>query len=146
MQTNFWENTCRTIVQDFWDDKKTFSLQNENEINATFFDLKKGDKIFFYGDLWAGKSTYIRHWLRKISGDENLIVRSPTYTYYSHFSFWGQDFYHFDLYRCEDLDTFLSIGGYEILENPENICFIEWPQIIEEDFVPTCRISLKAPV
>lgn len=143
MQDNFSENTYRRITHTIQDKKTHFDITHESEITKLLPDIKRGERIFFYGDLGAGKSTYIRQLLRKFSGNDELIVRSPTYTYYSHYSIQGLNIYHFDLYRCEDLDTFLSIGGYEILENPDNICLIEWPQILESEVSPTLVVEIE---
>jgi tRNA A37 threonylcarbamoyladenosine biosynthesis protein TsaE len=62
--------------------KSEYIIQDEKELDDIVFDIVPGDRIFFYGDLGAGKSTYIRHILRKYLSDPELIVRSPTYTYY----------------------------------------------------------------
>jgi tRNA A37 threonylcarbamoyladenosine biosynthesis protein TsaE len=85
--------------------------------------------------------------------DPTLVVRSPTYTYYQKYSKEivgtkeigdrGETkenlpptssllppVYHFDLYRLEDYDTFISIGGEEILQNDDVIVLIEWPEIL----------------
>ena len=59
-----------------------YIIQDEKELDDIVFDLLPGDHIFFYGDLGAGKSTYIRHILRRYMDDPSLVVRSPTYTYY----------------------------------------------------------------
>jgi tRNA A37 threonylcarbamoyladenosine biosynthesis protein TsaE len=62
-----------------------YIIQDEKELDDIVFDLVPGDRIFFYGDLGAGKSTYIRHILRRYLSDPTLVVRSPTYTYYQRY-------------------------------------------------------------
>lgn len=84
-----------------------YIIQDEKELDDIVFDLTAGDRIFFSGDLGAGKSTMIRHILRRYMEDPTLIVRSPTYTYYQKY---GSNIYHCDLYRLEDYSTFVSIG------------------------------------
>ena len=111
----------------------------ENHISDTFFPLSAGDRIFFSGDLGAGKSTYIRKWLQQHFENPTLIVRSPTYTYFQKY---GTNIYHFDLYRLESLEDFYLIGGHDILENPETVCLIEWPEILGESIIPNRIISL----
>lgn len=71
--------------------------------------------------------------------DPNLIVRSPTYTYYQKY---GDNIYHFDLYRLEDYDTFISIGGEEILSDASTIALIEWPEILGESVAYTKKVSI----
>lgn len=64
---------------------------------------------------------------------------SPTYTYYQKY---GENIYHFDLYRAETLEDIIRIGADEIFENPDTICIIEWPQIIEKMVEPTKIINI----
>lgn len=103
--------------------------QNISEANLEKLplSLQEGDILFFYGDLGAGKSTLIRSLLRSYFSDKDLTVRSPTYTYYQKY---GKNIYHFDLYRVENPEDLLLIGATDILENRENICLIEWPEIL----------------
>lgn len=144
-----------------------FLIQDEFSLDKYTFPLIKWDRIFFYGDLWAGKSTFIRYLLRKHFNDPNLVVRSPTYTYYQKYSriVGSQDnrivtpelwevhptilpsyyptIYHFDLYRIEDLTTFYSIWWMEILENHDSIALIEWPELLSDFITPTKIISIR---
>ena len=55
-------------------------------------------------------------------------VKSPTYVYYNKY---GENVYHFDLYRLGSYDDFVNIGGEEILDDRENICLVEWPELLE---------------
>lgn len=59
-----------------------YIISDERDLHTILFDLVPGDRIFFTGDLGVGKSTFIRYLLRKHMNNENLVVRSPTYTYY----------------------------------------------------------------
>ncbi len=68
------------------------------------------------------------------------MVRSPTYTYFQKY---GDNIYHFDLYRLTSLEDFFLIGGNDILEDPSTICLIEWPEILSSIVEPTYRISLE---
>ncbi len=116
-----------------------YIIRNEKELDDIFFDLANGDRIFFSGDLGAGKSTYIRHILRKYMNTADLIVRSPTYTYYQ--QYWA-NIYHCDLYRLDDYSTWISIGGAEIAEDPNSIMLIEWPEILGDNVIPNKKITI----
>lgn len=128
-------------------------IRDEKSLDNYLFPLLPWDKIFFYGDLWAGKSTFIRHLLRKHFDNPELVVRSPTYTYYQKYEVNNQKprtknleprtIYHFDLYRIEDISTFYSIGWMEILEHSDTIALIEWPELIEDFVTPTKKISIQ---
>ena len=83
----------------------------------------------FQGPLGAGKTTLIRALLR-YSGI-NEVITSPTFTYLNVYKNGrGQTFYHFDLYRIEKLEDFLSAGFDEYLYLPNSWVLIEWPAVI----------------
>jgi tRNA threonylcarbamoyladenosine biosynthesis protein TsaE len=85
----------------------------------------------FTGPLGAGKTTIIKEILRQ-SGVTQEIT-SPTFGYIN--SYQAKDgitFNHFDLYRIAAVDEFIAAGFDEYLHEPNNISFIEWPQVIEE--------------
>ena len=69
----------------------------------------------------------------------SLSITSPTYTYYKRYG----DICHFDLYRITDYDTFVQIGGEEILDDSENICLVEWPEILEGKYTPTKTVRIR---
>ena len=48
-----------------------------------------------------------------------------------------------DLYRLGDYDTFVSIGGEEILSDPDTIVLIEWPEILGDTVQYTKKISIE---
>ena len=39
--------------------------------------------------------------------------------------------YHFDLYRVRTVDSFIELGFDEYLNDPNGLCLIEWPKVIE---------------
>ena len=112
----------------------------ETRISELLFSLIPWDRIFLSGDLWSGKSTLIRALLRRHFSDEDMVVRSPTYTYYQKY---GSNIYHFDLYRIESYDDLLLLWAIEIFDNPNSICIIEWPDILGDTLYPTKSISIS---
>ncbi|MBP9811958.1 tRNA (adenosine(37)-N6)-threonylcarbamoyltransferase complex ATPase subunit type 1 TsaE [Candidatus Gracilibacteria bacterium] len=115
-------------------------IATEESLKNHIFPLKTGDRIFFTGDLGSGKSSYIRTLLRSHFDDDELVVRSPTYTYFQKY---GDNIYHFDLYRLTSYEDFFLIGGEDIIDNPESICLIEWPEILGTQIDPTLKIFLE---
>ncbi len=77
--------------------------------------------------------------IQKLTG-QSTIVRSPTYTYFSKYE---PNIYHFDLYRIDDYETFTNIGAEDIFEDDTAIRFIEWPEILGDQYAPTISITLK---
>jgi tRNA threonylcarbamoyladenosine biosynthesis protein TsaE len=101
------------------------------------FPLAPGDRIYFSGDLGAGKTTFIRELISAHFG-EKIDVTSPTYTYYQQYG----NIYHFDLYRITDPDDLMRIGAMEIFDDPETICLIEWPERLADTIEPTKLVTL----
>ena len=99
--------------------------------------LSKGDIVFLYGDLAAGKTTLSQYIFEKY-GFKREEVLSPTYTYYNKY---GNN-YHFDLYRLQKYDEFISIAWEEILDSLEGFSLIEWPNILESIIPATMKIHL----
>lgn len=115
--------------------QKRFKKEDINEIKI---DIKPWSIVFLRWDLAAGKTTLSKHIINNILNIEEDIT-SPTYTYYN--KYWNV--YHFDLYRLNNYDEFCNIWGEEILDNPNNISIIEWPDIVEPYFDANIEINLE---
>lgn len=107
-------------------------------------DQCKYCKIFvFYGPLGAGKTTLIRHFLRRCGISDPIT--SPTFTYLNIYkNDAGQMFYHFDLYRIETVKDFLAAGFDEYLHDADSWSLVEWPEVIEPLLrQKVCRINIE---
>ena len=80
-------------------------------------------KIYLKGDLGAGKTTFVRHFLRAM-GVEGRI-KSPTYTLLETYKVSSLYLYHFDFYRFTDTEEWHEAGFRENL-GEDAIVFIEW--------------------
>lgn len=89
----------------------------------------KNNIMALSGTLGAGKTTLIQNFL-KAQGVEQAIL-SPTFNYFNQYKVGNKNFYHFDLYRLSNLDEFMSLGFEELINEPNSISLIEWPEIIE---------------
>ena len=70
--------------------------------------LEPNSILCFFGDLGAGKTTFIKGLASAIAGCSLEEVNSPTYVYLNIYE--GQKtVYHFDLYRLRDVDEFLGM-------------------------------------
>ncbi len=103
--------------------------------------LKKNSIVCFFGDLGAGKTTFIKGLVEgaaEISSDQ---VSSPTFVYLNIYQ--GKTtIYHFDLYRLRDVDEFLSMG-FEEYFFAGGLCCIEWSEKIEPLLPPqTIRVAI----
>lgn len=99
-------------------------------------------KFAFYGEIGAGKTTFIQAICRQLGVQEAVV--SPTFALVNEYpASSGELIYHLDLYRLKNAQEALDIGIEDMLYD-ENYCLIEWPELIEallpEDVV---RIKLE---
>ena len=94
--------------------------------------LKKGDVVFFHGEIGVGKTTFIRHLINclQIKNDLNLTeVTSPTFNLVNEYDVGVFIIQHYDLYRLTASEEIKNIG---LLENQKEILtLIEWPEKID---------------
>lgn len=96
--------------------------------------------ICLFGELAAGKTTFIKGLVQGAAQLDPSIVQSPTFTYL-HIYEGQKTIYHFDLYRLRDIDEFLSMGFDEYFD-AEGICCIEWSERIAA-YVPPDSLCLS---
>lgn len=90
--------------------------------------LKTGDVLVLTGDLGSGK-TKLTEGILTHFGLQNEIS-SPTFTIVNEYQTAQFPIYHLDVYRLENSDEFLAIGGDEYFE--KGVSIIEWGEIIED--------------
>ncbi|HEY2810040.1 MAG TPA: tRNA (adenosine(37)-N6)-threonylcarbamoyltransferase complex ATPase subunit type 1 TsaE [Rhabdochlamydiaceae bacterium] len=90
-------------------------------------ELKPPCVVAFFGDLGAGKTTFIRGVASSL-GIEEQEVCSPTFAYL-HIYQGTHSLYHFDLYRIPSEEEFIAAGFDEFL-HAGGICCIEWSEKI----------------
>ena len=85
--------------------------------------------ILLSGEVGAGKTTLIKEILKILKVNDN--DNSPTFSIINEYlSDDKKTIYHIDLYRIKNIDELHSIGFFEYLES-NNLCFIEWGNMIE---------------
>ncbi|MBA3817202.1 MAG: tRNA (adenosine(37)-N6)-threonylcarbamoyltransferase complex ATPase subunit type 1 TsaE [Parachlamydiaceae bacterium] len=90
--------------------------------------LSPNSVVCFFGELGAGKTTFIKGLAEGLSAGLETQVSSPTFTYLNIYR-GVSTLYHFDLYRLRDADEFLGMGFDEMFY-AEGICCIEWSEKI----------------
>jgi tRNA threonylcarbamoyladenosine biosynthesis protein TsaE len=126
----------------------TKSAEESQEIGADFakkiLDLKKKENavvIGLEGDLGSGKTTFLQGFAKGLGIKEKIL--SPTYVIMKRFKMpGGRNFFHIDTYRINSPGEILEIGFEDIINNPENIVAIEWPEKVKK-YLPAGAILIK---
>lgn len=91
--------------------------------------IKAAAVVAFYGKMGAGKTTLIKELCKQLGVKD--IVNSPTFSLVNEYHTQaGETIYHFDFYRINKLEEVYDFG-YEEYFYSGNLCFIEWPELIE---------------
>jgi len=121
------------------------TIKNETQLRdfASEFThvLKPGDVVCLYGDLGAGKTTFVRN-IVDLLGFEDRVM-SPTFTIIRTYTKNPNESYcihHVDLYRLES-DQSIQELGLEDLMHDSSIVFIEWAERLGK-LIPNKRYDL----
>lgn len=111
---------------------KIKSLDCIKESAQQFIDnMGKGNVFAFYGKMGAGKTTFIKAICECLDVED--VITSPTFAivneYYSNKL--QDSIYHFDFYRIKKLEEVYDMG-YEDYFYSHRLCFLEWPELVEE--------------
>ena len=109
--------------------KFAISVANKTKIG------KKATIFCLYGDLGSGKTTFTKGFVSAFGVKQN--VTSPTFVIekiYKLPKLLGKfkHIIHIDAYRLSGGEEMIELGWKEIIENPENIILVEWPEKIAD--------------
>lgn len=108
------------------------SLENIEESAAEFVKQMGDNTVFaFRGEMGAGKTTFIKSICRVLGVSDE--INSPTFSLVNEYcsDTTGELIYHFDFYRINNIEEVYDMG-YEDYFYCGAICFIEWPEKVEE--------------
>jgi tRNA threonylcarbamoyladenosine biosynthesis protein TsaE len=107
----------------------THSAEETHDLAKAFGQsLPKGAIVAFFGDLGAGKTTFIRGLVDGIGSIDLRKVCSPTFTFLNIYN-GDKMVFHFDLYRLPREEEFFA-AGFDEYFNAGGICCVEWAEKI----------------
>ena len=111
---------------------KIQSLEHIHEAAREFIAAMGDNTVFaLYGKMGAGKTTFIKALCEELGVED--VVTSPTFAVINEYrsDIAGELIYHFDFYRIKKLEEVYDMG-YEDYFYSGALCFIEWPELVEE--------------
>jgi tRNA threonylcarbamoyladenosine biosynthesis protein TsaE len=131
---------------------ETHFLANETELHMLAKKLaaviQPGAIVFLEGQLGAGKTTFVRHFLQALGYTGK--VKSPTYAVVETHTVGHQIVHHFDWYRLSTAEALEDMGFRDYIDG-KAICFIEWPSqvphfITNPDWVLSLSLIPEKPM
>lgn len=110
---------------------KIKGLEEYPQAAREFISQMQGARIFaFYGKMGSGKTTLIKSICEELGVEDS--INSPTFAIVNEYEDREQrTIFHFDFYRIKSLEEVYNMG-YEEYVYSDAICFMEWPELIEE--------------
>lgn len=132
--------------------KKVFSTICDRCLNKKEEKQNTSTIICLDGNLGSGKTTFTKYFVKNFKIKED--VTSPTFVICKTFDIPDnylskkqkdkfknikfKKIYHFDMYRLKSSSELNVLNWIEIIDNPENVVLIEWPEIVQDAIPKKC--------
>ena len=104
-------------------------IEHIREAAREFIENMGESRVFaFYGKMGAGKTTFVKAVCEELGVED--VITSPTFAIINEYE-GDETIYHFDFYRIKKLEEVYDMD-YEDYFYSGALCFIEWPELIEE--------------
>ena len=110
---------------------KIKSLDGIADAARQFVDAMGENKVFaMFGPMGVGKTTFVKAVCEILGVEDNIT--SPTFAIVNEYrTNIGDQIFHFDFYRIRKVEEVYDMG-YEDYVYSGAVCFLEWPELIEE--------------
>lgn len=122
-------------------------IKNLNQIDSAAADFlaltKKHRLIAFYGEMGAGKTTFIKALCQTLGVTD--VINSPTFSIVNEYGIEhsNEKVFHFDFYRLKKAEEAFDFGVEDYFFSG-NYCLMEWPEIVEEILPQNClKVQIK---
>ena len=138
------KNLQKTLLERFlfWyssNMEKKYSIKNLTELQtwaekfiSELHPKENAQVITLSGDLGAGKTALVKACAKVLGLNEEIT--SPTFVIQKEYELERQVYkkmIHIDAYRLESAGELEHLGWNDIISAPENIIFLEWPEMVE---------------
>jgi tRNA threonylcarbamoyladenosine biosynthesis protein TsaE len=123
----------------------TYTIEDTSQIAHTLLaSIVPGDKatiVGLSGDLGAGKTTLVQAMARELGVVEQVV--SPTFVIAKFYETTDARFHrliHVDAYRIEQESELETLGWYRMINVPQTLIVVEWPERVVESLPATTTL------